>query len=91
MPSRGPANVRSAASISPARFLIPAAIWAFGHSNYPVFPVYVRGIELTIGGLLFGVSSAEADECVQALIECGYGQAAVIGEVTDSGTLEIER
>ena len=37
-----------------AALLIPAAIWAFGHSNYPVFPVYVRGIELTIGGLLFG-------------------------------------
>lgn len=34
--------------------LIPAAIWAFGHSTYPVFPVYVRGIELTIAGLVFG-------------------------------------
>jgi hypothetical protein len=37
-----------------AALLIPAVIWAFGHSNYPVFPVYVRGIELTIGGLIFG-------------------------------------
>ncbi len=45
----------------------------------------------TSGGLLFGVASAEADECVQVLIESGYGQAAVIGEVTDSGTLEVER
>jgi hypothetical protein len=34
--------------------LIPAMIWAFGHSTYPVFPVYVRGIELTIAGLVFG-------------------------------------
>ena len=35
--------------------LIPAMIWAFGHSSYPIFPVYVRGIELTIGGILFGI------------------------------------
>lgn len=34
--------------------LIPAMIWALGHSNYPVFPVYVRGIELTIAGCVFG-------------------------------------
>jgi len=34
--------------------LIPAVIWAFGHSSYAVYPVYVRGIELTIGGLIFG-------------------------------------
>ncbi|MBI2073378.1 MAG: CPBP family intramembrane metalloprotease [Gemmatimonadetes bacterium] len=36
--------------------LVPAAIWAFGHSNYPVFPVYLRGIELTIGGVFFGLA-----------------------------------
>ncbi len=35
--------------------LVPAAIWAFAHSSYPVFPVYLRGIELTIAGVLFGV------------------------------------
>jgi hypothetical protein len=33
---------------------IPAVIWALGHSTYPVFPVYVRGIEVTIVGLIFG-------------------------------------
>jgi hypothetical protein len=36
--------------------LIPAVIWAFGHSSYEVFPVYLRGIELTIGGVLFGLA-----------------------------------
>ncbi len=34
-------------------FLIPTIIWAFLHSTYEVFPVYFRGIELTVGGLLF--------------------------------------
>jgi hypothetical protein len=34
--------------------LLPAMIWAFGHSTYPVFPVYFRGIKLTIAGLIFG-------------------------------------
>lgn len=36
--------------------LVPAIIWAFAHASYPVFPVYIRGIELTIGGLIFGVA-----------------------------------
>ena len=36
-------------------FLIPTIIWAFLHSGYEVFPVYFRGIELTIGGLLFAL------------------------------------
>lgn len=35
--------------------LLPALIWAYGHSNYPVFPAYVRGIELTLAGIVFGV------------------------------------
>ena len=36
--------------------LLPAMIWAFAHSGYPVFPVYIRGIELTIAGLMFGLA-----------------------------------
>ncbi|GAA0136589.1 hypothetical protein YSY43_34300 [Paenibacillus sp. YSY-4.3] len=33
--------------------LISSMIWAFGHSLYPIYPVYSRPIELTIIGLLF--------------------------------------
>jgi len=36
-------------------FLIPTVIWAFLHSTYEIFPIYFRGIELTIGGLLFAL------------------------------------
>ncbi len=36
--------------------VLPAMVWAFGHSSYVVFPVYLRGIELTIGGVIFGLA-----------------------------------
>lgn len=32
--------------------LISSAIWALAHSTYAVYPVYIRGIELTIFGML---------------------------------------
>ena len=34
---------------------VPAVIWAFLHSIDPVGPVYLRGIELTVMGILFGI------------------------------------
>lgn len=34
--------------------LLPAIVWGFLHSNYPVEPIYTRGIELTIVGVAFG-------------------------------------
>lgn len=40
---------------TPAAIVVPAIIWAFAHSSYPVFPMYVRGIELTIVGSAFGL------------------------------------
>lgn len=34
--------------------LLPAVVWAFMHSDYPQMPAYVRGIELTFEGILWG-------------------------------------
>ena len=34
--------------------LIPAMVWALGHSLYPVYPIYTRFIELTIFGVIIG-------------------------------------
>jgi hypothetical protein len=36
-------------------FLIPTLFWAFAHATYPVYPVWIRGLELTLGGLLFAL------------------------------------
>lgn len=35
--------------------ILAAASWAFLHSNYPQMPGYVRGIELTIDGTIWGL------------------------------------
>ena len=36
--------------------LLPAIVWAFLHSNYPIEPIYTRGLELTLVGVLFGIA-----------------------------------
>lgn len=34
--------------------LLPSVIWAMSHTQYPIYPVYTRLIEVTILGLIFG-------------------------------------
>ena len=35
--------------------LIPGMLWAFAHSNYVSYPIYARGIELTIEAIILGI------------------------------------
>lgn len=35
--------------------LFTSLVWGFGHSNYPIFPVWFRGVEVTILGIIYGV------------------------------------
>jgi hypothetical protein len=34
--------------------VLSSLAWGFGHTQYPVFPVWFRGIEVSIVGLVFG-------------------------------------
>jgi hypothetical protein len=34
--------------------LIPSVIWALSHTQYPIYPVYTRLVEVTILGIVFG-------------------------------------
>lgn len=34
--------------------IVMALIWGFGHTTYPVFPVWFRGIEVSLLGLFYG-------------------------------------
>lgn len=35
--------------------LVPAVVWAFLHADYPQEPIYIRGLELTIVGVVLGM------------------------------------
>ncbi|SDE04254.1 Membrane protease YdiL, CAAX protease family [Paenibacillus sp. UNCCL117] len=34
--------------------LVPSIIWAMSHTQYPIYPVYTRLIEVTVIGIIFG-------------------------------------
>ncbi|MCG7214251.1 CPBP family intramembrane glutamic endopeptidase [Paenibacillus mucilaginosus] len=44
-------------AVTRSRFLavlLPSIIWAMSHTQYPIYPVYTRLIEVTVIGLIFG-------------------------------------
>ena len=56
--------------------LIPSLLWGVAHSTYPVFPVYVRAIELTIFGIIIGW--VFVDYGIEAVIIAHYVMDALI-------------
>lgn len=34
--------------------LLPSVVWAMSHTQYPIYPVYTRLVEVTVIGLIFG-------------------------------------
>ena len=34
--------------------VIPAAVWGFAHTTYPQEPIWIRGVELTAAGIVYG-------------------------------------
>jgi hypothetical protein len=56
--------------------LLPAMAWAFAHSREAVYPVWVRGSELVLGGMLLGWFFLEAD--LLAVITAHYMYDVVV-------------
>jgi membrane protease YdiL (CAAX protease family) len=57
--------------------LVPAVTWAFMHSNYPQQPAYIRGIEISVVGIVLGLAYLRYG--VVSTIAAHYTYDAVLG------------
>jgi ribosomal protein S18 acetylase RimI-like enzyme len=58
--------------------LVPAAIWGFSHPTYLTAPVYLRGVELTLVGLVYGYFLVRYDVLTTIVAHYTYN-AVVVG------------
>ena len=59
--------------------IIPAVIWAFCHSWYLTSPVYLRGIELTVKGIIYGYIFMKFD--IITVIMAHFSYNAILGSI----------
>jgi hypothetical protein len=52
--------------------LLPALIWGFAHCNYPNRPFFIRGIELTLWGIVFGIIFVRYGPLPSLIAHAGY-------------------
>lgn len=57
--------------------LFPTIVWGFAHTTYPVFPVWVRGIEVSLVGLAFGYCFVRYD--LWTVLVAHYAINAILG------------
>lgn len=57
--------------------LIPGALWAFAHTSYVSYPIYARGIELTIEAILMGIIFLKFDLFTTIMAHFSYNMIIV--------------
>ncbi len=70
--------------------LIPAMLWAFAHCNYPNQPFYIRGVELTVWGCIWGVVYIRLGPLPTLLSHAGFN-ALLVGESLLSSSVPFVR
>jgi len=57
--------------------LIPGVLWAFAHTNYVSYPIYARGVELTIHAIVMGIIFLKFDLFTTIMAHFTYNMIVV--------------